>query len=510
MRRSKSIMAHKRMSQYSNQVELKYSFNYEFRISTPKSSVGSIRIRINHKGKRIRFAVPALVNTPLYAWDKKINSPKAGSREGDRVFSIISKTESAISEFIQSIQMNLYRKGCQLFERGSDFPYNPIQTLNNCKSLILDSQYVYIKGEYLYQKYSDFVDEKIQEHSNNGNPLGNGTIKQYRLTCRIIEEFETKYGKITLKELDSKGNSNFPKRFIEYLKVEKNYKESSMTKLFKQFNAFIIQTQSRKNLPFELRKLSYKGLDSGFQTKVVLTDDEIEKIHHLSGLSEKLEEVRKLLIIGIWTGLRYSDWHKIENYHPTDDYLRIKTTKTDADCYIPITDQLRPYLEYFSQNGIPSYIRNTNLNSQVNDMLKQVIKEANIDRMIQISETDKLPIHEVFSTHSCRATFITNMLLKGIEVTKIMKMTGHKNEKEIKTYASFAEKEFTADIRNIINKPSLSSHEPNNSQPSRSKSHQELRAEFENIRSLQIDASNSKVSAVFDMFDKFYQNSVRK
>jgi hypothetical protein len=150
------------------------------------------------------------------------------------------------------------------------------------------------------------------------------------------------------------------------------------------------------------------------------------------------------------------------------------------------------------------------MNSKVNEKLKKLLKEANIDRMIQISETNKLPIHEVFSTHNCRATFITIMLLLGIETTKIMKMTGHKNEKEIKTYASFAEKEFTDDIRNIVNKPSLSSHEPNSSQPSRSKSHQELRAEFENIRSLQIDSSNSKVSAVFNMFDKFYQNSVSK
>ena len=498
------------MSQYSNQVELKYSINYEFRIRTPKANVGSIRIRINHQGQNIRYAVPALVNTPLYAWDTKTNSPKPGSREGDRLFSIISKTESNISEFMLFIQLNLYRKGHQLFEKGSDFPYNPIQTLNNCKSLILDSQYVYVKGEYLYQKYSDFVDEKIQEHSNNGNPLGNGTIKQYRLTCRIIEEFETKYGKITLKEMDSKGNSDFTKRFMDFLKVEKNYKESSMTKLFKQFNAFIIQIQSRNNLPFELRKLSYKGLDSGFQTKIVLTFDEIEKIHHLSGLSENLEEIRKLLIIGIWTGLRFSDWHKIENYHPSDEYLIIKSTKTKSECCIPITDQVRPYLDYFFHNRIPSYIKNTNMNSKVNEKLKKLLKEANIDRMIQISETDKLPIHEVFSTHNCRATFITIMLLLGIETTKIMKMTGHKNEKEIKTYASFAEKEFTADIRNIINKPSLSSHEPNNSQPSRSKSHQELRAEFENIRSLQIDSSNSKVSAVFNMFDKFYQNSVSK
>lgn len=503
-------MAKKQMSQYSNQVDLKYSINYEFRIRTPKASIGSVRIRINHQGQSIRFAVPALVNSPLYTWDTKINSPKAGSQQGDRAYSVKSKMESNISDFMQCIQMNLYRKGRQLLERGSDFPYNPIQTLKNCKSLIIDSQYVYVKGEYLYQKYSDFVDEKIQEHNNNGNPLGNGTIKQYRLTCRIIHEFETKQGKITLNDFDARGKSNVTKRFIEFMKVEKKYKESSMTKMFKQFNAFIIQTQSRNNLPFELRKLSYKGLDSGFQTKIVLTDDEIEKIHYLRGLSGKLEEVRKLLIIGIWTGLRFSDWHKIENYHSSADYLIIKTTKTKAECCIPITDQLRPYLAYFSQNGIPEYIRNTNLNSQVNDMLKQVIKEANIDRMIQISETDKLPINEVFSTHSCRATFITNMLLQGIEATKIMKMTGHKNEKEIKNYASFAEKEFTADIRKIINKPSLSSHEPNNSQPSLSKSHQELRAEFANIRGLHSVTLGSKEPSVFETLDKFYQFQERK
>jgi len=493
------------MSSIYNQVSLKYSINYEFRIRTSHASVGSIRIRINHQGQSIRFAIPALVHTPIYAWNTKTNTPKTGTQDGKRVFSILSEVESRISDYMQSIEMNLYRNGRQQFERSSDFPYNPSLTLENCRAQITDSQYIFVKGDYLHHKYSEFVDEKILEHSNNGKSLGNGTIKQYRLTCRIIEEFETSHGRITLKEFDSKGKSNFTKRFIEYLKNEKNYKGSSITKLFKQFNAFLIQTENRNNLPYELRRLSYKGLDCGFQTKIILTEEEIEKIHHLSGLSDKLEEVRKLLIVGIWTGLRYSDWHKIKCYQQADEHLTIKTTKTNSVCCIPITDQLRPYLEYFSQNGIPSYIQNTNLNSQVNDMLKQVIKEANIDRTIQISEKEKLPIHEVFSTHSCRATFITNMLLKGIEITKIMNMTGHKNEKEIKTYAIFADKEFTEDIKKIINNPSLSSHEPNSSQKKESKSRQELIAEFANIRSLHSATLGSKVPSFFENKGKYFE-----
>ena len=45
------------------------------------------------------------------------------------------------------------------------------------------------------------------------------------------------------------------------------------------------------------------------------------------------------------------------------------------------------------------------------------------------------------SSHTCRRSFATNMYLRGIDVFLIMKMTGHKTEKQFYEYIKIDAKE---------------------------------------------------------------------
>ena len=48
--------------------------------------------------------------------------------------------------------------------------------------------------------------------------------------------------------------------------------------------------------------------------------------------------------------------------------------------------------------------------------------------------TLKKPLFERISTHTARRSFVTNMKLKGIQDSEIMKMTGHKDGKTLAKY----------------------------------------------------------------------------
>ena len=69
----KALKSHRKaIVRTANRVHLKYSVNVEFRRRID-AQAGSIRLRINHMGQQVRFAIPSLSNTPIHVWNKKNN-----------------------------------------------------------------------------------------------------------------------------------------------------------------------------------------------------------------------------------------------------------------------------------------------------------------------------------------------------------------------------------------------------------------------------------------------------
>ena len=128
---------------------------------------------------------------------------------------------------------------------------------------------------------------------------------------------------------------------------------------------------------------------------------------------------RDWFIIASQTGLRYSDWHSLAEAKmvPADGGfdLHITTKKTGAKVVIPVSRLLyRVLKEYdFSPPAPPS-------NQKFNENLKEIAKKAKI----------KKPI----SSHSGRKSFCTVQYRKGVPVPWIMKISGHRTEKEFYRY----------------------------------------------------------------------------
>lgn len=175
-------------------------------------------------------------------------------------------------------------------------------------------------------------------------------------------------------------------------------------------------------------------------TKVALGFDELETLLDLDlSNNPRLDKVRDLFLIGCYTGLRYSDFSRIEPGHVvTEDgekFLEITTEKTRQPVVIPFMPELEPLLAKYNYN--PPKISG----QKMNDYLKELCKLAGLTERLRIisnkagkkqeSEVEKW---ELITTHVARRSFATNMFSWGFPAMNIMKITGHTTEKQFMDY----------------------------------------------------------------------------
>ena len=184
----------------------------------------------------------------------------------------------------------------------------------------------------------------------------------------------------------------------------------------------------------------------------------LEELERIRGLnltqSPSLERVRDLFLIGCYTGLRYSDFIKIQPENITIEgngqYLEMLTQKTSQRVVIPLKPIVLEILNKY-EGSIPKPLSN----QKMNQYLKVIGKEAGITNKILVIRTkagirsEKLvPKYELIRTHTCRKSFAANAFRSGLSTLSIMKITGHKTETQFFKYVRITEQE---NASNLIN-----------------------------------------------------------
>ena len=481
--------------------QLKFSVNTEFRLRTPGASVGSIRIRVNHMGFSERFAIPSLKHTPSHAWDSKANKVKLGSIEADHVYKTLSEVNEVLEDTFLHIENELTVLRGVLSYRSTQYPYSPKETLSIIKDCVLNRQSMFVTRDFLYQKYSDFIDERVQNAEHDGMPLAESTIKQYRVTCHSIKEYEELYGKISLAMLSTDSKSDFIRSFSTFLTEVKRYKPNSKGKLLKQFNTFILELSGTRKLPYTLKKFRCGNVDKDSKPKVALTLDELNILFNIKGLSNRLENVRKMFLIACWTGLRFSDWRAIQQYKGSQTVnLKVTAQKNKSVCMIPIVDQIRPYLEHFKNEGMPNFLTNNNYNAKVNGWIKEIMEKAGLNRKVTLDGVNYVPLHTVISSHVARATLITNLYKENHKLQDIIRITGHKSIEQLEPYIRISTEELTENIRRTSNLPELNPEWEGVVVEKSKKSPHEILAEAATFQHLSIESKTQLTLATNTLF----------
>lgn len=210
--------------------------------------------------------------------------------------------------------------------------------------------------------------------------------------------------------------------------------------LFKMFLNWAVKQKYTDNTGFQ----EFKAIQQPDTLKIVLTKEDIEKINKapLAG-KNYLANVRDLLILSTLTGLRYSDYTRIKaehikQYEDGFKTLRIRQEKTNEFVEIPLIEEAEVLI-----NKLISGETHPVSNQRMNTYVKELCKLAEVDELFEVHKfqgkqkvTKRVPKHELITTHTGRRTFATNLMLRGVPETTVMKYTGHKDYKSFMKYVN--------------------------------------------------------------------------
>ena len=151
---------------------------------------------------------------------------------------------------------------------------------------------------------------------------------------------------------------------------------------------------------------------------IYLTMDQINYIYNnLDQLTDSHRNAMIPFLIGCLTGQRYQTFTKLDKtmivLKNDIKMISIITEKTKQRVTIPVSDKLESLLNMDYK---------TITNQKLNEYIKAAAKSLN------------LPHYEQIKTHTARRSFATNAVLAGIDISLIMKITGHTTEKEFRKY----------------------------------------------------------------------------
>jgi len=288
-------------------------------------------------------------------------------------------------------------------------------------------------------------DSKLGKRTTEqGRRINIFTTKGYTTTLNHLKEFQKDYHrKIDFDTIDL----DFYDDFVNFF-MEENYATNSIGNHIKNLKMFMRAALEKKlhtNIDFQNRR--FKKLEEQTDS-IYLNDDEILKIYKLD-LSDNptLEKIRDLFIVGCYTGLRFSDYHRItpENIKKRGKgtFLQVKTQKTVEPVVIPMNWMLEELTKKYKSHFPKPYT-----NQEMNRELKIIGKKAKIKEKVSLSKTKgglRVDVtdfkYDLITTHTARRSFATNMYLAGIPSISIMKITGHRTEKSFLRYIKISQED---------------------------------------------------------------------
>ena len=307
------------------------------------------------------------------------------------------------------------------------------------------------------ESLTDYITRYVQE-MESGERLnihklryGRSTIKNYKGFIVQFDEFcMAKHKRYDFGDIDLK----FYDDFVAYF-TAKDYSINTIGRLIKELK--IIMRAAREeglhdNGLIESRK--FRVLTAEVEN-IYLTESEIKAIAEVDLKGDKHKSIaRDIFLVGCYTAQRFSDYStinegNIRTLESGQKVIDLKQQKTGNRVVIPIRAELQAILDKY-ENRLPKAYE-----QKVNKYIKEIASEAGIVDMVEVSyvENGEKKSHlvekcELVKTHTARRSGATNMYLAGIPTIAIMKITGHKTEKEFMKYIKITEEQTAMELMN--------------------------------------------------------------
>jgi integrase len=164
-----------------------------------------------------------------------------------------------------------------------------------------------------------------------------------------------------------------------------------------------------------------------------------------------LENYRNDFVLGCLTGLRFSDFSRLDQNDLRGDMLYKKQEKSDHWVVIPLRTIAAEILKNRFEKNIPALT-----NAEFNRHIKKIGNLAGLNHLVKHSYRkgnkeilEVKPKYAWITSHTCRRSFCTNEFLAGTPVELIMKISGHKSIKDFYKYIRITPEEAAQKIKEL-------------------------------------------------------------
>ena len=200
---------------------------------------------------------------------------------------------------------------------------------------------------------------------------------------------------------------------------------------------------------------------------VTLTAEELNALEALPlAVGSRLEKVRAWFLLSCYTGLRYSDFVKIQPQHVREAsatlpaHLRITVKKKRAVVSVPMSAAALAIVQRLLAGELSSSKGKPISNPVLNRYLKELGQAAGIDTPIEVirykggeAEVRTCPKYEMLTAHTGRRTFVTLNLAKGMSAQFVMKITGHTSYKSFQRYINLSSQQVAQEFARFHEMP---------------------------------------------------------
>ncbi|GHT01998.1 tyrosine recombinase [Bacteroidia bacterium] len=331
----------------------------------------------------------------------------------------------------------------QLNKQVSDL----IQRLENCyiekthagKPFSLEHLTELMQGKEI-KTFTDFVRYEIetaaQAEKTKAKINAHATIVNKRTTFKALCNFQK------VVQFDE-VNFDFLKRFENHL-IFKGLGTNTINKYFRHIRGW--QNSAINKDYFELNKYAFRKFKAPTKstTREYLEPSEILRIENLEFAPENrhLQKVKDMFLFACYTGLRFSDISAIQKdcikQRDGGVWLEVTMQKTNENIKLPLyllhngkpTDLLKKY-----EKADSKYYFDELTNQYVNRCLKEIATLAGINKCVTF--------------HTARHTTATFLLYKGVAVTTVQKILGHKKLQTTQIYSKVMDLTLTKELQQI-------------------------------------------------------------
>lgn len=288
-----------------------------------------------------------------------------------------------------------------------------------------------LKEEFGIKKDKSFLDFILKDITDS--PYKQSTKQNLLSTYALLTKFKDN---INFKELTTEFVFDF-ERFL----FGSNLQTNTVAKHMKHFKTFVNLAIDKGYLTlndYPFRRYRIKTLKPKHK---FLLPDELEKLEslELTGKSIAYRHSLEAFLFCCYTGLRYSDFTQLSEknivFIEKRPWIIFTTIKTGAEVRLPLAllfdgkgwKLLRKHQKHLNE------FFNLKANSTVNKDLIRIGKLAGIQKH--------------FSFHSARHTNATLLIYKGVNITTVQKLLGHRNVSTTQIYSEVMGNTIVKDLK---------------------------------------------------------------